>query len=157
MKKIIPLLTIATTFLTSCGSDFKSQSEYADEYMESIVQCLDNNDADELRKLFSADTRSVNHKLDEEIVAMLDFYEGTSKYYKSTNSVAGGESFRDGEVVEQHIGNAKYELTSDKQTYTISFAAVTVDTETPQLVGLNRIWLGTDDDNYVIVDSELGE
>lgn len=156
-EKTVVIFAVAfSIILTSCESDFKNQSEYADEYMERIVQCLDNNDEDGIRQLFSSDTQSSNPDLDKEISELLDFYEGSYKEHKLITSISGGESVRKGKLAEQHIGNAKYELTTDRQTYTLSFAAITVDVESPQLVGLNRIWFGTGDDNYVIVDSERG-
>lgn len=158
MKKLTLMLnTLAAMSLTSClkASDSQSEYNYVKEYMDKIVACLDNGDTDGLRKLFSSYVQNSSETLDSKIQEILEYYEGTFKEYKRISGIASGEKVQEGQLIEQHIGNVQYELVTDRKTYFLSFAAVTVDAESPQLVGLHRIWFGTDKNssgNFVIVE-----
>lgn len=95
MKKILPIIIISV-FVLSAGliaknivSDFKSEVTKNDnqppeekEYKDKVIAALDNQNADELKALFSKNARESIEDMDFKIALLLKRYKGKSKSVK---------------------------------------------------------------------------
>ena len=95
MKRILPII-ILSVFVLSAGliaknivSDFKSEVTKNDnqppeekEYKDKVIAALDNQNADELKALFSKNARESIEDMDFKIALLLKRYKGKSKSVK---------------------------------------------------------------------------
>lgn len=82
---------------------------------------------------------------------MVDYFDGDVISYEKIRVLAEGEQVENGEIVYSRVGNARCDsVVTSKDTYIISFSAIFVDDE-QENEGIWRIWLGKNDDDYMIV------
>lgn len=150
----IAIFISSVLIFTSCSHEYKSQEEVANEMLDKIVIYLETGDKNSLCKMFSENAKNSNSDFDEQIQNLINYFDGNVLQYKKIETTAGGESIRNGELVEQQITNAYCDnITTDKDSYILSFSAISIDKENPENEGLSRIWLGKNKDDYVIVDN----
>ena len=95
MKKILPIIIISVIVLSAgliaknIVSDFKSEVTKNDnqppeekEYKDKVIAALDNQNADELKALFSKNAREGIEDMDFKIALLLKRYKGKSKSVK---------------------------------------------------------------------------
>ena len=95
MKKILPIIIISVIVLSAgliaknIVSDFKSEVTKNDnqppeekEYKDKVIAALDNQNADELKALFSKNARESIEDMDFKIALLLKRYKGKSKSIK---------------------------------------------------------------------------
>ena len=95
MKKILPIIIISVIVLSAgliaknIVSDFKSEVTKNDnqppeekEYKDKVIAALDNQNADELKALFSKNARESIEDMDFKIALLLKRYKGKSKNVK---------------------------------------------------------------------------
>ena len=95
MKKILPIIIISVIVLSAgliaknIVSDFKSEVTKNDnqppeekEYKDKVIAALDNQNADELKALFSKNARESIEDMDFKIALLLKRYKGKSKSVK---------------------------------------------------------------------------
>ena len=96
MKKILPIIIIISVIVLSAGliaknivSDFKSEVTKNDnqppeekEYKDKVIAALDNQNADDLKALFSKNARESIEDMDFKIALLLKRYKGKSKSVK---------------------------------------------------------------------------
>ena len=95
MKKILPIIILSVVVLSAgliaknIVSDFKSEITKNDkqpleekEYKDKVIAALDNQNADELKALFSKNARESIEDMDFKIALLLKRYKGKSKSVK---------------------------------------------------------------------------
>lgn len=95
MKKILPIIILSVVVLSAgliaknIVSDFKSEVTKNDnqppeekEYKDKVIAALDNQNADELKALFSKNARESIEDMDFKIALLLKRYKGKSKSVK---------------------------------------------------------------------------
>ena len=95
MKKILPIIILSVLVLSvgliakNIVSDFKSEVTKNDnqppeekEYKDKVIAALDNQNADELKALFSKNARESIEDMDFKIALLLKRYKGKSKSVK---------------------------------------------------------------------------
>ena len=95
MKKILPIIILSVVVLSAgliaknIVSDFKSEVTKHDnqppeekEYKDKVIAALDNQNADELKALFSKNARESIEDMDFKIALLLKRYKGKSKSVK---------------------------------------------------------------------------
>ena len=95
MKKILPIIVLSVLVLSvgliakNIVSDFKSEVTKNDnqppeekEYKDKVIAALDNQNADELKALFSKNARESIEDMDFKIALLLKRYKGKSKSVK---------------------------------------------------------------------------
>ena len=95
MKKILPIITLSVLVLSvgliakNIVSDFKSEVTKNDnqppeekEYKDKVIAALDNQNADDLKALFSKNARESIEDMDFKIALLLKRYKGKSKSVK---------------------------------------------------------------------------
>ena len=154
MKKLTAIILAAVVLcscvLSSCGSDFKTQSMYANDILKELITAIENDDNEAVEKMFSENARR-SSELEDQVQEMLDYFEGEVIEYDKIKDCSGDEARSGGETEYSHITNASCEkIVTDKCTYSLSFAYYLVDANKSE-EGMHRIWIGKSDDDYMIV------
>ena len=155
---ILLILPISCFAFTSCNSNHINQTTEANNIIDSLIIALENNDETAIKDLFALEVQNHPEKLynksedfDTQIKKMIDYFEGDVISYEKASVLAEGEQVENGEIVYLRIGNARCDnLVTSKDTYIISFSAILVDDE-QENEGIWRIWLGKNDNDYMIV------
>lgn len=160
MKKIFILLSILINLLafTSCNSNNINPKSEVNNMLDSLIIALENNDETAIKNLFALEVQNHSEKLynksedfDSQIKKMVDYFDGDVISYEKIRVLAEGEQVENGEIVYSRVGNARCDsVVTSKDTYIISFSAIFVDDE-QENEGIWRIWLGKNDDDYMIV------
>lgn len=160
MKKIFILLSILINLFafTSCNSNNINPKSEVNNMLDSLIIALENNDETAIKNLFALEVQNHPKKLynksedfDSQIKKMVDYFDGDVISYEKIRVLAEGEQVENGEIVYSRVGNARCDsVVTSKDTYIISFSAIFVDDE-QENEGIWRIWLGKNDDDYMIV------
>lgn len=128
------MLTIA-----SCNSPSINQRKASHDQAKEILRCLDEDDAEGLKSLFCEKVAS-SHDLDKEIAEAMDFYEGKSVSFGNI-VVRGGDSLRDGEWTDIHIGYLieKIQTDTDKNEYKINTHSYLINKDNPTCIGITYL------------------
>ena len=141
MKKLF-LVIVALSFvlsLSGCnGSRSVNTRKASHDQAKEILRCLDEDDAEGLKSLFCEKVAS-SHDLDKEIAEAMDFYEGKSVSFGNI-VVGGGDSMRDGEFVDIHLGYSIREIETDADTmYEIVTHSYLVYKKDPTCIGMTYL------------------
>ena len=176
MKKILPIIILSVLVLSvgliakNIVSDFKSEVTKNDnqppeekEYKDKVIAALDNQNADELKALFSKNARESIEDMDFKIALMLKRYKGKSKSVKydrnfpvvTEDKEKGIKRIETYYVVKTDGGNIDF----------MYLQVVAKDDEDPDEIGISsmmyspEIWQITMDDSnrgyYLWVDNPL--
>ena len=176
MKKILPIIIISVIVLSAgliaknIVSDFKSEVTKNDnqppeekEYKDKVIAALDNQNADELKALFSKNARESIEDMDFKIALLLKRYKGKSKSVKydrnfpvvTEDKEKGIKRIETYYVVKTDGGNIDF----------MYLQVVAKDDEDPDEIGISsmmyspEIWQITMDDSnrgyYLWVDNPL--
>lgn len=176
MKKILPIIIISVIVLSAgliaknIVSDFKSEVTKNDnqppeekEYKDKVIAALDNQNADELKALFSKNARESIEDMDFKIALLLKRYKGKSKSVKydrnfpvvTEDKEKGIKRIETYYVVKTDGGNIDF----------MYIQVVAKDDEDPDEIGISsmmyspEIWQITMDDSnrgyYLWVDNPL--
>lgn len=116
------------------GKFFESDKDIANARMEQILTAIENQEKDDLKKIFSKSVVDGADDFDAKIVSLFDFFQGDIESY---DSWAGPGVF-----AEKSSGNSKkemqstYDVKTTEQKYRISIQEFLVDTENPDNVGV---------------------
>ena len=177
MKKILPIIIIISVIVLSAGliaknivSDFKSEVTKNDnqppeekEYKDKVIAALDNQNADELKALFSKNARESIEDMDFKIALLLKRYKGksTSVKYDRNYPVVTEDKEKGIKRIETY-----YVVKTDGGNIDFMYLQVVAkDDEDPDEVGISsmmyspEIWQITMDDSnrgyYLWVDNPL--
>ncbi|APC40339.1 DUF5104 domain-containing protein [Clostridium estertheticum] len=150
IKRLILLITIITLSLglIACNSikskivkagasalNVKSDREIANTRFQNIIECLENNNKEGLKKMFSPKALKEAKDIDGGIDYIRSFYKGKIK--SKDVALAVSENKDNGEMTSDL--KAFYTVTTDKDTYIVFFKDQTVDTKDPNNVGLSML------------------
>jgi len=142
--------------LTGCGVKADSQEKQANLILDELIVALENEDASAIKEMFAEDVQN-SIDLDTQIEEMLEYFDGKVISYEKIGTVAGGESYDDGVLTYSRVGNAlSNKVTTGVSTYSISFSAILVDEKNKSREGMWRIWIGKNDDDYLIIGEREG-
>jgi hydrogenase maturation factor len=142
MKKLF-LVIVALSFVLSLSGCNDSRSvntrKASHDQAKEILRCLDEDDAEGLKSLFCEKVAS-SHDLDKEIAEAMDFYEGKSVSFGNI-VVRGGDSLRDGEWTDIHIGYLieKIQTDTDKNEYKINTHSYLINKDNPTCIGITYL------------------
>ena len=141
MKKLF-LVILALSFVLSLSgcNDIQSVNtrKASHDQAKEILRCLDEDDAEGLKSMFCEKVAS-SHDLDKEIAAAMKFYEGKIVSFGNI-VVGGGDSMRDGEFVDIHLGYSIREIETDADTmYEIVTHSYLVYKKDPTCIGMTYL------------------
>lgn len=119
-----------------------SEQQIADQMMENIAIALDNGDVDALKNLFSKTALEEATDIDQQIYALLNFYQGKMQSYKGDASSSTSTEYGE-DTEKQLIG--QYLLTTDKESYRIIYDYNVIDKDNPDAEGLSQLEIVTDE------------
>jgi len=104
MKKILTIVILMIILITLSGClsiDLQSDTKIGREQAEEILRCFDEEDIEGLKSMFCKKI-SDTYNLDRQIKEAMDFFDGKTISHDDV-LVGGGDSVRDGKVVDKHI------------------------------------------------------
>lgn len=163
MKYFSLFLTIIILFsgcISSCQQTegFFSDVKEANILLDQVVEALKNHDKLALKALFTVEIQENEQiNLDSQLEAALEYFEGEVLSYENIRTVGGENSWRDGKIVYCYVSGAVCEnIKTSKNTYMLSFSATLIDEENESNKGIWRIWLGKDNNDYMILGKRDG-
>ncbi len=156
MKRLICLLIIIVLVISGCGftvssgSKLSTDEQYANVFLDDIINAVKNKDKEGIKSLFApkVEKQIGEEAFDSEVEEFIAFFEGDIISYEKAEHVSSEKSIRDGKLSYLSIGNAGcIEIETTVETYIISFACICVDENNKNKEGLWWIWFGVDEMN----------
>ena len=143
MKKIILIVVIAILAMItqSCDSIISTEKEQK-AIAEKILECLDDENAEDLKSMFCEKALEETDNIDRQIERAMEFFEGKTESYDSDSRISYYEesSHREGKMVRlRSSGTIKDIITDQDKKYSIRFYNYLVYDEKPEKVGLSEI------------------
>ncbi len=123
------------------GSILREYDEQSDEMMQSIIEAMEEKDAEALKKLFSSYALENSENLDKKIEELLEFYPGSSGGYEGNCISDRAADYGDITL----ILNGTYTVNNDGQEYEVNFVTIPQNDEEPDKVGLYLIEVMTEE------------
>jgi hypothetical protein len=138
-KRFVSIITVImlAVSLLSCSKNngtryIRDDRTISDARFEKIVECLENNDRETLKNMFSVNAVKEAKDLDGSIEYVMDFYKG--KLISKDYALQSSDSKEDGVKTSELKGY--YEVKADKDEYLIFFVDKVVDNKNPDNMGL---------------------
>ena len=171
MKKISVLnLIFLIIILVGCNPDVskeggevdfhtsktREESEYCKEILDEVIRCLDEDDADTLKSLFSEYIDS-KCDLERQIDKAMEAYDGESVSYAEYGCERGSRNVHNGYYSLKYASVAYRDVIMDSGAeYYIHVVICLVDDENPENLGVTRIEIS--DANYISTEiAEIGD
>lgn len=126
--------------------------------LDQVVNALENHDEDALKALFATEVQ--NNKqidLDSQLEGAIEYFKGEVTSYENIRTVGGESSWREGKLVYCYVSGAVCEsIVTSEDTYMLSFSATLIDEENESNEGIRRIWLGKNEEDYMILGIKNG-
>ncbi len=119
----------------------KAYDEQSDAMMESIVDALEEQDAEALKELFSPYALEESENLDEKIEELMEFYPGSEGGFEGNCISSRGANY--GEIIL--ILRGTYKVIGDNQEYQVRFVVSPQNDEEPEKTGLHLIQVMTEE------------
>lgn len=114
---------------------------FAESTIETVLKCLDENDSQTLKELFS-ESVILKYDVDKQIEDAMTFYEGKSNSYDDVRNGIRRADFRKDHYVYKSIrtvmGNI---ITDNNKTYTIELEYILVDDKDETNIGLSKLFV----------------
>lgn len=153
-RLIFSVFLIALIFvcLTGCSiTNSHSPAAVARKQVNTISKCIQENDADTLKSLFTPDIQK-KPELDEQIHSFLNFIDGEIVSYSEPFGERGGGEVRYGETVYQELyGSISNIQTDTGKNYRITHNAIFINKNNPDNLGV--YYMRIQDVNLVESDS----
>lgn len=126
-KKFIFIIIIITIVLASCipfrlsklNFETTNEEKIAEEMVKEIVKCLENNDTEYLKNLFSENARNSADNLDEGIEHLFKTYQGHAVYFEDKL----GSTYEHNEYGDKEIQiNRSYLIETEAEIYIFDFS-----------------------------------
>lgn len=112
----------------------REEQDMADEMMQSIVEALEAQDSNALKKLFSSYALKNAENLDEKIEELMEFYQGSS------GEKEGGLCSAEGGIpYGKLILDSTYTMRNEEQEYEVTVITMPCNDEEPEKEGLYLI------------------
>lgn len=131
------LIVLIFVCLTGCSiTNNHSPAAVARKQANTILKCIQENDADTLKSLFTPDIQQ-KPELDEQIYSFLNFIDGEIVSYSEPFGERGGGEVRDGETVYQELyGSISNIQTDTGKNYRITHNAIFINKNNPDNLGV---------------------
>lgn len=152
MTKLIALIVsvLLTFFPDSAFLECKAQElafPGTDKACEMIAKYIKKNDVESIYNLFCEEDKLSNENLNEQIQKIIDSIDG--KILKAERGAGGSQSDYANKGVYQSKRDFVLKVNTENETYRIYIFWVTVDTESPEKVGLSSLTMYDSDRNLV--------
>ena len=126
--------------------------EAANFILSTLIDALENDDKHSIKNLFAVNVQDKSEDLDAQIDELIEYFNGDVISYDKVSINAEGKSIDDGVMTYYRIGNARTgKVITNEATYIISFSAIIIDKDNKDNEGIWRIWIGKDEEDYMIV------
>ena len=124
-----------------------SDNEDADNKLQAFVECLSNDDREEIKSLFAQNKIAEISNFDESIEELLLYYDG--EYISVERHSTGVEEDKDSDI-ERKWYNMSYDVTTDAAIYRMAFYWCAKDTGDKGNVGIESFYIikAMDDPRY---------
>lgn len=131
------LIVLIFVCLTGCSiTNNHSPAAVARKQANTILKCIQENDADTLKSLFTPDIQQ-KPELDEQIYSFLNFIDGEIVSYSEPFGERGGGEYRYGETVYQKVdGSIRNIQTDTGKNYRINHSAIFINKNNPDNLGV---------------------
>lgn len=131
------LIVLIFVCLTGCSiTNNHSPAAVARKQANTILKCIQENDADTLKSLFTPDIQQ-KPELDEQIYSFLNFIDGEIVSYSEPFGERGGGEYRYGETVYQELyGSISNIQTDTGKNYRITHNAIFINKNNPDNLGV---------------------
>lgn len=119
-----------------------SEQQIADQMMEDIATALDAGDADGLKSLFSKTALEEATDIDQQISALLNFYQGKKQSFEGDASSSTHTKYGE-DIEKQFIG--QYLLITDNESYRVIYDYKVIDKDNPDAEGLSQLEIVPDE------------
>lgn len=152
MRKVyLSLLIILVLLLTSCSSGDsnmvrdlfrKNEREAANERFEELVKAIQNQDSDSLKLLFSEKSLKESQNAEEDIQALLDYFQGEMLSYNDWGGPgARGGMNADGTGRYWKCLYATYDVETTQDQYRFAMEFMLQDTADADNVGIRSLYV----------------
>ena len=143
MKKIILsfVIVLFVIIAQSCDGMISTEKEQK-AIAEKILECLDEENTDELKSLFCEKILTEKEDLDRQIERAMVFFEGKTESYDTNRSISDsdGRYYEGGKIVEiSTSGSIRDVITDQDKYYRIKFYNYLVLDEDPTREGISEI------------------
>lgn len=148
MRKICLLLFafILSVVFSSCSLRgphlinrlFDNDAQVANKTFEQLLDAIENKDKDKLKKLFAKNILQQSN-IDSNIDYLFSFFQGKIVSYSDFVSGPMVEEERSDNHIK--IMQSNYDVETDKQKYRFAVKLVTIDTNIPDNIGINSIYI----------------
>lgn len=156
MKKLLTVILLTTVSLTLSGcfsKGYKSDTHVGREQAEEILRCFNEDDIEGLKSMFCKEV-SNTYNLDEEIAEAMNFFDGKAISHDKVR-VAGGDSIREGRVVDRHIDYSIFNIkTNSNKNYRIVTHSYLVYDKNSDCIGITYLKVIDSNTNQMV---QIGE
>lgn len=147
------LIVLIFVCLTGCSiTNNHSPAAVARKQANTILKCIQENDADTLKSLFTPDIQK-KPELDKQIHSFLNFIDGEIVSYSEPFGERGGGEVRDGETVYQELyGSISNIQTDTGKNYRITHNAIFINKNNPDNLGVYYLEIRDED----LIESDGG-
>lgn len=147
------LIVLIFVCLTGCSiTNTSSPGAIAKKQANIILKCIQENDADTLKSLFTPDIQK-KPELDKQIHSFLNFIDGEIVSYSEPFGERGGGEVRDGETVYQELyGSISNIQTDTGKNYRITHNAIFINKNNPDNLGVYYLEIRDED----LIESDGG-
>ena len=147
IKKFLVCFCIFTLIinLCACSADgknmfkTKSDQDIANEKLDKVLQALENNDPEALKKLFSVNAINSSDSFESDLQLLIDYFDGKTIFYN--NQCALNVSRTREDDFEKKAISSTYDVETDKQIYRIAIQDVITNTLDQNDVGINSLYI----------------
>lgn len=154
-KSFVILILSCCVFFNSCSfgsNNTNSPKHEANKILDNLLIALENDDKKSIKNLFAFNVQEKSEDLDAQIDELIEYFNGDVISYDKISINAEGKSIDDGVMTYYRIGNARTgKVITNEATYIISFSSIIIDEDNKDNEGIWRIWIGKDDEDYMIV------
>lgn len=117
---------------------YNTNGEQADDVFEQIIDAIEGDDTSALRELFSISTVAAIDNFDEDINALIDFYEGEMISYKRYGP--GSHASKEGTSYTKDVF-ASFDVTTNLAKYRLAIRFCTIDSENSENLGVHSLYI----------------
>ncbi len=147
----ILLLSSCSGSSTSGVLGINNERAYAKAKMNEVLDSIENNDNESLKKLFSKKAITQLNDIDQSIYSLFDYFQGDFVSYDDWAGSGGETTWDNG--YKQEIIYSSFDVKTSTNEYRFAFKIVTVDTADKDNVGIHSLYIIKMEDD---IDPELG-
>ena len=162
MKKIYVLLLTGVLFLSSCSwaglhTKFflENDGPAAKKTFEQVLEAIQAQDTEALRKMFSKAALSEAENMDERVTSLIEFFQGKVLSIDDWGGPSASESILYGEKTKEL--RSTFDVETSERKYRFALKEVTVDTANKDNVGIHSIYIKQVKDGENLMSAYWGD